>query len=230
MTLDYSAILEDRYFDYLVSGAITTFSLALAAWVAAIILGLLIAAVRNIDFLPTRWFCIVFVDYHRSVPLLVQLFVWYFALPELLPQAFTQSINRGNPEVFFAWVSLTLYSASYMSEDIRSGLRAIPPGQFEAARTIGMNYAKMMRWVIFPQAWRLSLPPLVNQALILFKGTSLASAIGVAELSYQARSIETQTFRAFEAFSLVTLIYMVGTIMIMFFGDRLVARYALKRG
>jgi polar amino acid transport system permease protein len=107
-------------------------------------------------------------------------------------------------------------------------LRAIPDAQRETARAMGFTFVQGMRWIILPQAWRLSLPPLVNQTLNLLKATSLAAAIGVAELSYAAREIENQSYRIFEAFSLVTFAYLAGTLSIMFFGAALARRFRLQ--
>lgn len=226
--LDYGLVLSGDYLRFLVHGALTTVGLSVAAWLLAIVLAVVLTGLRASG---NRWAergVSLYVDYHRSVPLLVQLFVWYFAVPQLLPQGLNTSINESNAEIAFATLALALYSAAYTSEDFRSALRAIPRGQFEAARAVGLSHLGALRWAIFPQVWRLSMPPLVNQALVLFKGTSLASAVGVAELSYQARAIEGQSFRAFEAYSVVTLLYMVGTFSIMYFGARLAQRVQLK--
>ena len=224
MALDYSIVLHGKYLDFLVEGAVTTVALAAASWMTAVPVALVITGLRASSLSLARAGAIAFVEYHRSIPLLVQLLVWYFAISELLPRSVNQLINSVNSEMIFAIISLSLYSGAYMSEELRSGLRGIPAGQHDAAKALGLNYIRTMRLVIIPQAWRAAVPPLVSQALILFKGTSLASAIGVAELTYQARQIETQTFRPFEAFSAVTLIYMVGTFTLMFFGDALTRR------
>ncbi len=224
MQLDYDAVLSGRYLRFLIDGTITTVELAVTAWLLAIPLALVISGLRTSRRALVRGAAAAYVEYHRSVPLLVQLFVWYFAASELLPAAINQFINSRNSEFVYATIALSLYSAAYMSEDLRSGLRSIPRGQYDAARALGFREIGVMRLVILPQAWRAAVPPLVSQALILFKGTSLASAVGVAELSYQARQIESQTFRAFEAFSAVTLIYVIGTFSIMYLGGKLTQR------
>ena len=224
MLLDYSAVLEGNYAQFLLDGALATLKLTVVAWATALPLAMIITGMRASQSRFARGATVTFVEYHRSVPLLVQLFVWYFAMPELLPASLNRLINEWNSEFLFAAVALLLYSAAYMSEDLRSGLRGIPPGQFEASRALGLGRIRTMQLVILPQAWRAAVPPLVNQALILFKGTSLASTIGVAELTYQARQIESQTFRPFEAFSIVTLIYLAGTFTIMAVGAHLSRR------
>ena len=224
MALDYDAVLSGKYPGFLLQGALTTLQLAAVAWAFAVPLAMLITGLRASSSRLARAVTVAYVEYHRSVPLLVQLFVWYFAISELLPTALNRLANEWNSEFLFAAVALLLYSAAYMSEDLRSGLRGIPPGQYEACRALGLGRFRTMQLVILPQAWRAAVPPLVSQALILFKGTSLASTIGVAELTYQARQIESQTFRPFEAFSVVTLIYLAGTFSIMWLGGVLTRR------
>ncbi len=224
MVLDYGAVLAGKYSQFLLEGALTTLELTAVAWVGAVPLAMVVTGLRPSPSRLARTITVAYVEYHRSVPLLVQLFVWYFAVSELLPASLNRLVNEWNSEFLFAAIALLLYSAAYMSEDLRSGLRGIPPGQYEASRALGLGRIRTMQLVILPQAWRAALPPLVNQALILFKGTSLASVIGVAELTYQARQIESQTFRPFEAFSIVTLIYFVGTFTIISTGGWLTRR------
>lgn len=224
MALDYGAVLGGKYPQFLIEGTLTTLGLAASAWLLAVPLALVLTGIRASRSRPSQAIAIAYIEYHRSIPLLVQLFVWYFAISELLPTGLNQIINAWNSEFLFAMIALLLYSAAYMSEDLRSGLRSIPLGQYEACRALGLGPIRTMQLVILPQAWRAAVPPLVNQALILFKGTSLASAIGVVELTYQARQIESQTFRPFEAFSIVTALYLIGTFTIMTIGATLTRR------
>ena len=154
-------------------------------------------------------------EYHRNVPLLVQVLFWYFGMPELLPEGFRMWLYQHNAEMSLAAIALALGSAAYIAEDIRSGLRAIPGTQFEAARALGASYLQCMRFVIVPQAVRISIPPLVGRALLLFKNTSVAMAIGVMELTYQAREIENETYRTFATFGAATIMYLLGSFLIM---------------
>ena len=104
-------------------------------------------------------------------------------------------------------IALTIYTSAFIAEDIRSGVRSIPKEQMEAARSSGFSYIRSMLYIILPQAVRLTIPPLINQFLNLTKNSSLAMTIGVAELMYQARQVESYTFKGFEAFSAATLVY-----------------------
>jgi polar amino acid transport system permease protein len=176
------------------------------------------ANLRDVRFAAVRFVVSAFLEYHRNVPTVVQMLVWYFAMPELLPDSLRLWINRGNTEFLFAWVALSLNVSAYFAEDIRSGIRAIPATQFEAARAIGLSALGGVIYVILPQAVRLTIPTILNRTLILFKDTSLAMAIGVSELTYQVRNIENITFRAFEAYFIATVIYLTISLLIMFAG------------
>ena len=111
-------------------------------------------------------------------------------------------------------VALGIYTAAYMAEDIRSGIRAVPQVQVEAARALGLSYMRAMRLVILPQALRLTVPPLISQTLNMWKGTSIATVIGAAEMMYQAGQIESQTFRSFEAFAFASVAYLAVSLVI----------------
>ncbi len=212
---DFAAILEGQYLDWLISGVVTTIELSVGAWLIAFALGLALAVLRMAPFKPGGWSVAAYVEYHQNVPILVQIFFWYFAVPELLPLPAKQWINHHDTEFILAMLALGCCFAAYMSEALRSGLRAVPKTQLEAARALGFSYLRTMQLIVLPQAVRIAVPPLLNHTLLLFKNSSLAVAVGVAELTYQARAIETETFRTFEAFGLATLIYLAISFLIM---------------
>ena len=196
------------YQTLLLHGLALTLKLFTVSWVLALALACLLAAVRAS---PSRWAqagVAAFVEYHRNVPGLVQIFVWYFGVPQLLPTEMQRWINRNDGEFILSCVALTLYAAAYMCEDLRSGLRSVAPGQGDAARSLGMTHAQGLRLVLLPQALRAALPPLVNQTLTLFKATSLAMTIGVAEVMHAARQMENETYRTFEAFLIASACYL----------------------
>jgi polar amino acid transport system permease protein len=225
--LDFSAVLDGHYLGLFLNGIVTTLFLFFLSWTVATVLGVTLAVLRATPWRPIQWLIAVFVEYHRNVPLIVQLLFWNFGIPQVLPEAVNKYINTHSPELTLAIIAIGLFGSAYISEDFRSGLRAIPDSQREAARAMGFTFVQGMRWIILPQAWRLSLPPLVNQTLNLLKATSLAAAIGVAELSYAAREIENQSYRVFEAFSIVTFAYLAGTLSIMLLGAALSRRFRL---
>lgn len=218
LNLDFSTVLHGQYLDWLIGGALTSVWLFAAAWICAFALAILLVALRALALPPLEWLIAAYVNYHRNVPGLVQIFVWYFGIPELLPSSITGFINEHNGEFIFALIALTLNSAAYMSEDLRSGLRSVASTQMEAARALGLSYAQSMRDVLLPQAIRVSVPPLINQSLSLFKSTSLAMAIGVAEMTYASRQIENETYRTFETFALASAFYLLMSWAIMGIG------------
>lgn len=224
------SLLDASQYQLLACGMVVTLQLFLVSWVMAFTIAVTLVVVRATNLAPCRWLVDAYVEYHRNVPLLVQVLFWYFGMPELLPEGFRMWLYQHNAEMSLAAIALALGSAAYIAEDIRSGLRAIPGTQFEAARALGASYLQCMRFVIVPQAVRISIPPLVGRALLLFKNTSVAMAIGVMELTYQAREIENETYRTFATFGAATLMYLLGSFLIMLIGSRIYARYRLNRG
>lgn len=224
------SLLDASQYQLLLSGMAITVQLFLVAWVLAFSIAVTLVVVRATNLAPCRWVVDAYVEYHRNVPLLVQVLFWYFGMPELLPEGVRLWLYDHNAEMSLAAIALGLGSAAYIAEDIRSGLRAIPGTQFEAARALGASYLQCMRFVIVPQALRISIPPLVGRALLLFKNTSVAMAIGVMELTYQAREIENETYRTFATFGAATTMYLLGSFLIMALGSRIYARYRLNRG
>lgn len=218
LSLDFSTILQGRYLEWLITGAAKTLMLFAASWVIGFLLSLLVAAARSSGLRVLQGFAVGFVGYHRNIPGLVQLFVWYFGIPQLLPEAWQQWINATGSEFIFATIALSLNAAAYMSEDLRSGIRSLPPAQMEAARALGLSYASAMRQVILPQALKVAVPPLVNQSLGLFKATSLAMAIGVAEMTYASHQVENESFKTFEAFAVASVFYWAVSFLIMGLG------------
>jgi polar amino acid transport system permease protein len=216
--LDLAIIFNGHYRDLILEGLSLTLILFACSWLLGMVLAIILTVIRAIEFPPLTWLVAAYVEYHRNVPALIQLFIWYFGVASLLPQEMNDYVNDHGAEVIFAIIALACNKAAFISEEFRSGLRAIPASQVEAARSMGLSYLGTMRWVILPQAWRLALPALMGQTLFLFKLTSIAAAIGASELTYQARHIENMTFRIFESFAIVTAIYIVGSLMLMWLG------------
>lgn len=225
--LDFSAVLTGDHLDWLLRGLVVTFQLAIGAWLLAFGLALLLAVIRATEWRPAQILVAAYVEIHQNIPLLVQVLFWYFAVPELLPEGARLWLNERSSEFILALLSLGFCFAAYMSEAIRSGLRAVPRTQYEAGRVFGFGYLATMRYIVVPQALRVAVPPLVNYSLLLFKNTSIAMAIGVHELTYQSRQIESDTFRTFEIFAVATLIYIAFSFVIMAAGAWYERRTAL---
>lgn len=227
---DFSFLLEDGYLRLLRDGILTTLRLFVVSGLLAIVVGISLATLRALPVRLCKAFVIVVVEYHRNVPMLVQILVWYFGVPQLLPEPIKLWINAGNTEFFFAAIALALNSGAFISEDLRSGLRAIPHTQQEAAWSIGLTHLQSLRYVILPQGIRVALPALLNQALLLFKNSSLAMAIGVHELLYRTRQIDNLTFRTFDVFLIATVLYLLGTLALMALSDRVAKRRTAPLG
>jgi polar amino acid transport system permease protein len=211
---DWSVVTSGKYFEWLLSGLNITIQLSLVSIALAFFLGLLIAIMRMSRVRPIRWFAHGYLEFFRNTPLLVQIFFWYFGSYKILPSVINNWLNNLNFEFAAAVIALTIYTSAFIAEDIRSGIRSIPKEQMEAAQSSGFSYLRSMLYIILPQAVRLTIPPLINQFLNLTKNSSLAMTIGVMELTYQARQVESYTFRGFEAFTAATLVYVVISLVI----------------
>ena len=206
---DWSIVTSGKYFEWLVSGFKVTLQLSSVSIVLAFLAGLLIAVMRMSNSRPLRWFALGYLEFFRNTPLLVQIFFWYFGSYKILPMAINDWLNETGFEFGAAVIALTIYTSAFIAEDIRSGVLSIPREQMEAARSAGFSYLAAMQYIILPQAVRITVPPLVNQFLNLAKNSSLAMTIGVMDLTYQARQVESYTFKGFEAFTAATLVYVV---------------------
>jgi polar amino acid transport system permease protein len=208
-------LLNPEFGKMLLHGVQLTLVVALASWLLAMTLALVLLAVRLAPSRIARRGVMAYVSYHRNVPTLVQLMLWYFGIASLLPDALQAWLSEHSAEAVFAIIGLGLCQAAYFSEDLRSGLRAVPAGQAEAARALGHSFIGAMRHVLMPQAVRNAIPALVNHSVSLFKNSSLAMAIGVAELTHAVKEIENQSFRTFETYLLATLMYLGFSLLIM---------------
>jgi putative amino-acid transport system permease protein len=180
-----------------------TLAMAVASMVLALILASFLAVERVIKVPVLDNLVVLFISFFRGTPLLVQLFLFYFGLPQLLPAL--ANING----VTAAIMGLTLHFAAYMAESIRAAIAGVDRSQWEAAQSIGMTQVQMMRRIILPQATRIAAPTLVNYFIDMIKGTSLAFTLGVTEMMGAAQKEAAGSFLYFEAFLVVAVIYWV---------------------
>ncbi len=206
---NWPILLKEPYFTWIVTGFGSTILIAILAWAIAFPLGSAIGIARTADNRALRLGGTVYVEIFRNIPLLVQMFLWYFVVPELLPADWGHWIKRDMPYPQFltAVLCLGLYTASRVAEQVRSGIEAIPRGQRNAGLAMGLTSLQVYRYVLIPVAYRTIIPPLTSDFLGVFKNSSLALTIGVLELTSQARQIEEYTFAAFEAFTAATVLY-----------------------
>jgi aspartate/glutamate/glutamine transport system permease protein len=187
----------------LLDGFWVTLQLAVGALVLSLIIGVIVALLRVSPLRPLRSLGTLYVETIRNVPLLVQMFMWIFGLP---------FVGIVLPEFSGALMALAFYTAAFVAEVVRAGILAISKGQLEAARALGLSYGLMMRLVVVPQAVASTVPPLGNLAIALTKNTSVASAVLVTDLMYQAEVVNARTFATYETFAVVGLLYLILTI------------------
>lgn len=166
-------------------GLRTTLLLTLASALIAVVIGTLVAVLRIGPNAALRNLAIYYIEFFRNIPILVVLFFIYYGLP---------STGLRLSEFACAAWGLGLYTAAYVAEILRTGFDAVGRGQLEAARSLGLGYAQMVRLVLLPQAFRVAVPPLGTLLIALLKNTAIASSIAVADLLYQADVIEGRTF------------------------------------
>jgi putative glutamine transport system permease protein len=191
------------------TGLWLTIQISIFGLIGATIIGTLVALMRVSPIAPARWIGAAYVEFLRNTPLVVQLFFYFLGLPLL---GFRFSTDTFESIFRAASIGMALYHGAYVAEVVRGGLLGVDRGQIEAARSLGLSYAQMLRYVQLPQTFRAVIPPLGNIGIALVKNTSLASTIGVAELLFAAEIVESRTFRAEEAFMATTILYLFLTI------------------
>jgi polar amino acid transport system permease protein len=190
--------------DEFASGTRVTVWLTLAAGLSGIVIGVLTAVAKLAPFAPIRWAADLYVWAVRGTPLLVQVLFVYFALPAIVPGLQLSDFSS-------AVVALAVNVGAYNAEAIRAGIIAIPKGQTEAARSLGLSPLQTFRDVVFPQAFKIALPPLVNNVVALLKDSSLAYVIGVVELSNVGNRLQAATFEPVPTLVTTATIYLVLT-------------------
>ena len=209
MALDFSII--PGIMPALLLGTRLTIELAIIAVAIGLVIGTFTGIGRVGGNRIVRVATGIYVDFIRGTPLLVQLFLVYFGLPSL--------IGRPVPPFMAAITAMGINSGAYVAEIVRAGIQSIDRGQMEAARSVGLTYSPSMRYIIFPQAFRRIIPPLGNEFIAMLKDSSLVSVIALEELLRKGQVVITRTFRPFEVYMVVALIYLVMTLAI----SRLVA-------
>ncbi len=213
---DWKLVTTGEYGQWILEGLVVTLKLSGISIVFALLVGTIIAVFRLTKFKPLEWFAIAYTEFFRNTPLLIQIFFWYFGSYSVLPESVNNWLYDHNFEFAAGVISLTIYTSAFIAEEIRSGIFAIPKTQLESSRACGLSFIQSMVHVILPQAFRIIIPPLISQFLNLIKNSSLAMTIGVMELTYMARQIESYSFHGFEAFTVSTLIYIAISLIVSF--------------
>lgn len=208
MELDYSVIFERL--PSLLKGAWVTIYLSAITLILALILGIILALFRDSKIKGLRSFSAVYIWVFRATPLLVQLFILYFGLPNIGIKLSSMSS---------AILGLSLNTAAYVAETVRSGIHAVDSGQREAARALGMNRFLEMTRIVAPQAAKICMLPLVNQFIITIKNSSMVSLVTITELLRAGDQIIYSTFRHFEVYTSVAVIYLIINSVLMIFAN-----------
>ena len=209
---------QGTYFHSLLVGLGWTLATALAAWIIALVLGSVLGVMRTT---PSKWavrFGNAYVELFRNIPLLVQMFLWYFVLPEVVPRAIGTWIKQMPPpwgSYVPAVLCLAIFTSVRVAEQVRAGINSLPRGQRMAGTAMGLTQAQTYRHVILPQAFRIILPPLTSEFMNIIKNSSVALTIGLLELTGRARAMQEFSFRVFEAFTAATVIYLLTNLVVV---------------
>ncbi len=212
---NWSVLFDSPYFEWLIMGVQWTFAVALCAWVIAFSVGSVIGVMRTLPSPLARAIGTAYVEFFRNIPLLVQLFIWYFVVPELLPDDAGRWVKRDMPQPEFvtAFVALGFYTASRVAEQVRAGIESLSKGMKQAAYAGGLSTGQVYRYVLLPISYRIIIPPLTSEFLTIFKNSSLALTIGLLELTARSQQISEYTFQSFEAYTAATVIYVLIALM-----------------
>ena len=199
----------EKYYQWLLAGLGWTVATSLCAWIIALLLGGGIGILRT---LPQRALGLIgdsYVEIFRNIPLIVQMFLWFFVFPELLPTTWGDWVKQDMPlpEFTTAVISLAFFTSARIAEQVKAGILAIPKGQKAAGLAIGLTLSQVYRFVLLPEALRVIIPPLTSEFMNIFKNSSVALTIGMLELTAVAKQMNEYTFQGFEIFTVVTILY-----------------------
>ncbi|MCL4802208.1 MAG: amino acid ABC transporter permease [Burkholderiales bacterium] len=208
-----------QYFPKIVEGFFLTIELALAVVVAGIATGLLLAIVRAFRIGVVNFLIVAAVDVLRALPPLVIIIMFYFALP---------TVGVRMSAFVATWLALALVLAAFAEEIFWAGILAVPRGQWEAARSTGLSFLQTLRFVVLPQAVRITIPPLTNRTIAITKGTALGAVVAVGEILYQAQSAYSFSYNP-SPLTLGAIAYLVLFLPVVYLGRWVETRFAWKR-
>lgn len=199
---------EVTYLDWMLSAWGWTLSVSALAFAVALVIGSLMGIFRTT---PNRWLVAlgnVWTELFRNVPLLVQIFLWYHALPGIFP------VLKGVPGFFLVVIALGFFTSARIAEQVRAGIQSLPKGQRYAGLAMGLTLTQTYRYVILPMAFRVVMPPLTSEAMSIIKNSSVAFAVSISELILFAMQATEETSRPYEVYGAVTALYFVSAFMV----------------
>jgi glutamate/aspartate transport system permease protein len=202
---------DETYLDWLITGLGWTLAVSLTAWVLALVIGIAVGALRTAPSRPIALLGTAWVELFRNVPLLVQMFLWFFVVPEFLPREWSLWVKQDMPAKEFVTAALCLgfFTSARVAEQVRAGVGSLPRGQRDAALALGFTLPQAYRHILLPQALRIVIPPLTSEFMNVFKNSSIAFAIGVMELTFQARQMQEDSEQGIETYLAVTVLYFI---------------------
>ncbi|QEL23796.1 amino acid ABC transporter permease [Bosea sp. F3-2] len=208
---DWSVLIREPFVDWLWSGLLLTLAISIVSWAVALAIGIVVGVARSSPSRVARLLAGIYIDVFRSVPPLVQLFLWYFVLPEIVPDVVGLWLKRDlpYPEIVTAVIAIGLFAGSRVAEQVRAGIEAVGAPLLPAALATGLRPMQAFRLIALPLGLRAIVGPLTSEFLITIKLSSLSLTIGVLELTAQSRHVENYTFQGFEAFTFATIGYLV---------------------
>jgi len=207
---DWSVLWREPYGEWMLQGIWLTLQLGFLAWIIALSLGVFLGTMRAAPWKLLRLVSTIYVEVFRNVPFLVQLFFWFYAGPMIFGKTLQFKINAiSGLNYYSAVVGLGLYTASRVAEHVRAGFASIGQGQYQAVLSTGMTQWQMYWHVMIPHALRLAIPPLTTEFLTIFKNSSVAMTIGVAETTFMSYKIDSDTFHGLEATTGAMFVYLV---------------------
>lgn len=217
--LEQTPFGNTTYLGWLWAGAQTTVMLSVYAWIVAFILGSFFGILRTV---PNRFLSAIgtlYVELFRNIPLIVQFFIWYLVVPELLPASIGDWFKGElDPNVQFFVISiccLGVFTGARVCEQVRTGIQSLPQGQKSAALALGLTLPQAYRYVLLPNTYRVIIPPLTSEMLNMIKNSAVASTIGLIELSAQASKLLDYSGYAYESFLAITISYVIINIIVM---------------
>ncbi len=198
------------YLDWILSGLYVTVTASLAAWALAMLVGTLMGIFRTVPSRLLRGVAAVYVEVFRNVPLLVQIFIWFYAVPDLVPAALGRAVKSASPftQSFLATcLCLGFFTGARICEQVRAGIESLARGQRAAALALGFTLPQAYRTVLVPMSFRIIIPPLTSELLNIYKNSAVAFSINLLELAAQAKQLVEYTAQPYESFITVTVLY-----------------------
>ena len=193
----------ETYLQWMLSAWGWTLSVAGLGWVVALIFGAVIGTLRTVPNKGLQWFSNAWVELFRNIPVLVQVFIWYYVLPEMVP------VLKSVPSFLMVVFALGFFTSARVAEQVRAGIQSLPRGQMMAGSAMGLTLPQTYRYVILPMAFRIIVPPLTSEAMNIIKNSSVAFAVSIAELIQFAMQAQEETSRGIEIYLGVTALYVV---------------------